>query len=182
MWALLHWSAGREPGCQFPTVQLSATPMEAGEPGEMLRRHVSFGMAIIVVALVAIHVSRAEDLPTLHDRVITTLYGPAYRQLFLGERSVPDWIKEYNSTLIEEYNSTLKGKETPGLRMYFDGALFERYKVCDPRKCDNSYLVVLFTPGGGEAWAVSVSDGQQQFVGHPDAVTQQHLIAAEKQP
>ena len=140
----------------------------------MPRRTMIFGLAIIVVSLSAIHVSRAEDLPTLHDRVVTTLYGPAYRRLFLGERSVPAWVKEYNSTS--------KGMEAPGLRVYFNGAFFERYKVCDPRNCDNSYLVVLFTPGGREAWAVYVSDDQQQFFGHPDAVTQQHLISAEKQP
>ena len=131
-------------------------------------------LAIIVVALSAIHLSRAEDLPTLHDRVATTLYGPAYRQLFLGEKSVPPWMKEYNSTL--------KGKESPGERVYFNGAFFERYKVCDPRNCDGAYLIVLFTPGGRQAWAVSVSDGQQRFLGYPDAATQQHLIAAEKQP
>jgi hypothetical protein len=140
----------------------------------MPRKTMIFVLAIIVVSLSSIHVSIAEDLPTLRDRIVTTLYGPAYRQLFLGERAVPAWIKEYNSTSA--------GVEAPGLRVYFNGAFFERYKVCDPRKCDNSYLVVLFTPGGREAWAVSVSDGQQQFFGRPDAVTQQHLISAEKQP
>jgi Inhibitor of vertebrate lysozyme (Ivy) len=148
-------------------------PLDAGEPGEMPLRIAISVLAIIVVALSAIRESRAEDLPTLHDRVATTLYGPAYRQLFLGQKSIPAWIKEYNSTL--------KGTESPGMRVYFDGALFERYKVCDPRKCDSSYLVVLFTPGGREAWAVSHSDGQQQLYGYPDAVTRQHLLAAEKQ-
>jgi hypothetical protein len=140
----------------------------------MPRRCAIFVSAVIVVTLSSDHASRAEDLPTLHDRVVTTLYGPAYRQLFLGQRSIPAWLKEYNSTL--------KGMEAPGLRMYFDGEFFERYKVCDPNKCDGSSLVVLFTPGGREAWAISVSDGQQQFFGYPDAVTQQHLIASEKPP
>ena len=64
-----------------------------------------------VILLSATRASRAEDLPTLHERIATTLYGPAYRQLFLGERSVPVWIKAYNSTS--------KGVETPGLRVYF---------------------------------------------------------------
>jgi hypothetical protein len=137
----------------------------------MPRVSVIFALTIAVL-LSATHAVRAEDLPTLHDRVATTLYGPAYRLLFLGERSVPDWIKAYNSTL--------KGTETPGERVYFDGAFFERYKICDPGRCDSNFMVVLFTPGGREAWAVAVSNGEQQFFGHPDAVTQQHLVSVEK--
>ena len=140
----------------------------------MPRRTMMFGMAIIVILLSSSHGLIAEDLPTLHDRVVTTLYGPAYRQLFLGEKTIPARIKQYNSTL--------KATESPGLRVYFNGAFFERYKVCDPHKCDDSSMVVLFTPGERQASAVAVSEGQQQFFGHPDAVTRQHLISAEKQP
>lgn len=131
-------------------------------------------VSAIVILLSATRALRAEDLPTLHDRIVATLYGPAYRQLFLGERSVPGWVKAYNSTL--------KGVETPGLREYFNGAFFERYKICDPDGCDSNYLVVLFTPGGREAWAVAVSNDARQFFGHPDPVTQQYLVSAEKQP
>jgi hypothetical protein len=140
----------------------------------MLRRSVIFKWTMSAIAFSAIHRSRAEDLPTLHDRVITVLYGPAYRQLFLGERSIPEWIKRYNSTL--------DGNDAPGLRVYFGGALFERYKVCDPHNCNSSFMIVLFTPGGREAWAIAISDGQQRFFGHPDAVTQQHLVSAEQPP
>ena len=129
--------------------------------------------ALAVVALLAAtHALRAEDLPSLHDRIVTTLYGPAYRRLFLGERSVPAWIKAYNSTL--------KGTENPGMRVYFNGAMFERYKICDSAQCDSNFLVVLYTPGGRDAWAVAVSNNEQQFFGHPDAVTQQHLVSVEK--
>jgi hypothetical protein len=140
----------------------------------MRRRAMIFSIALLLILLSINHRSNAEDLPTLHDRVITTLYGPGYRQLFLGQKSVPAWIRQYNATL--------KGTETPGLRVYFDGAFFERYKICDPAKCDDTYMIVLFTPGGREAWAVAVSGGQQQFFGYPDPVMQRHLIAAEKQP
>ena len=129
-------------------------------------------VSAIVILLSATGALRAEDLPTLQDRIVTTLYGPAYRLLFLGERSVPVWIRAYNSTL--------KGAEMPGLREYFNGVFFERYKICDPDRCDSNYLVVLFTPGGREAWAVAVSNDERQFFGHPDPVTQQHLVSAEK--
>ena len=113
-----------------------------------------------VILLSATRASRAEDLPTLHERIATTLYGPAYRQLFLGERSVPVWIKAYNSTS--------KGVGTPGLRVYFKGAFFERYKICDPARCDSDYMVVLFTPGGRHAWAVAFSSDERKLFGHPE--------------
>jgi hypothetical protein len=167
------WSKAACPARPDTATRTPVSP-ETRKSEAMLRRRVIFNLTLIAVTLSAICGSRAEDLPTLHDRVVTTLYGPAYRLLFLGERAIPAWIKQYNSNH--------DAKETPGLRVYFDGAFFERYKVCDPHQCDASFMVVLFTPGGREAWAVSVSDGQQQFFGHPDAVTQQRLIAVETQP
>jgi hypothetical protein len=114
------------------------------------------------------------DFPYLHDRTESTLYGPAYRALFQGNAAVPAWI--------QAYNSTSKGIETPGSRVFYDDTLFEKYKVCAPQSCDMGYLVVLFLPGGSQAWAISILDGKQQFFGNPDPATKQNLIAAAKQP
>jgi hypothetical protein len=114
------------------------------------------------------------DFPYLHDRTASTLYGPAYRALFQGNAAVPAWI--------QAYNATSKGIETPGSRVFYDDTLFEKYKVCASQSCDTGYLVVLFLPGGRQAWAISILDGKQQFFGDPDPVTEQYLIAAAKQP
>lgn len=114
------------------------------------------------------------DFPYLHDRTASILYGPAYRALFQGKVPVPAWI--------QAYNATSKGIETPGSRVFYNDTLFEKYKVCAPQSCDAGYLVVLFLPGGRQAWAISILDGKQQFFGNPDPVTKQCLIEAAKQP
>ena len=95
--------------------------------------------------------------------------------LFEDAPTVPPWLKTYNSTQ--------NGVEMPGTRVFLDGNLFERYKVCETQNCNGAYIVVLFTPGGRQAWAISVLDGQPPvFFGHPDPATQKVLISAAKKP
>jgi hypothetical protein len=142
--------------------------------GGMVPTALTFVIGVILFSLSPLRPSLA-DLPHLHERTASILYGPAYRALFADAPSIPTWI--------QTYNSTLNGVELPGARVFLDGNLFERYKVCENRNCNGAYIVVLFTPGGRQAWAISMLDDQPPvFFGHPDPVVQKVLISATKQP
>jgi hypothetical protein len=142
--------------------------------GGMVPTALTFVIGIILFSLSPLRPSLA-DLPYLHERTASILYGPAYRALFEDAPSVPAWL--------QTYNLTQNGVETPGTRVFVDGDLFERYKVCETQSCNGAYIVVLFTPGGRQAWAISVNDGQPPvFFGHPDPVIQKVLISATKKP
>ena len=106
----------------------------------------AFSIVLSLMSFFPAHEAFA-DLPYLHERTASVLYGPAYRALFQDERSIPSWI--------QDYNSILKGVEKPGERVFLKGRLFERYKICQSDSCNGHYLIVLFTPGGREAWAAS---------------------------
>jgi len=142
--------------------------------GGMLRTTLTFVIEGMLFSLLPFSASLA-DLPYLHERTASILYGPAYRALFEDAPTVPPWLTTYNSTQ--------NGVEMPGTRVFLDGNLFERYKVCETQNCNGAYIVVLFTPGGRQAWAISVLDGQPPvFFGHPDPATQKVLISAAKKP
>jgi hypothetical protein len=142
--------------------------------GGTLRTMLIFVIEGTLFSLLALSASFA-DLPYLHDRTASILYGPAYRALFEDAPTVPSWLKTYNSTQ--------NGVEMPGTRVFLDGSLFERYKVCETQDCNGAYIVVLFTPGGRQAWAISVLDGQPPvFFGHPDPAIKKVLISAVKKP
>jgi hypothetical protein len=115
--------------------------------GGMLRTTLAFAIGGTLFSLLPFRASLA-DLPYLHERTASILYGPAYRALFEDAPSVPTWL--------QTYNSTQNGVELPGTRVFIDGDLFERYKVCETQNCNGAYIVVLFTPGGRQAWAISL--------------------------
>lgn len=140
----------------------------------MVRTALTTVIGAILFSLSPLRPSLA-DLPYLHERIASILYGPAYRALFADAPSIPTWI--------QTYNSTLNGVELSGTRVFLDGNLFERYKVCENRNYNTAYIVVLFTPGGRQAWAISMlGDQPPVFFGHPDPVVQKVLISATTQP
>jgi hypothetical protein len=136
----------------------------------------TLGIAVTAVTLSSLTFrASVADLPYLHERTSSILYGPAYQALFQDEPSVPTWI--------QAYNATLKGVEEPGTRDLFDGNLFERYKVCESPKCNVDFMVILFTPGGRQAWAISVLGSQPPaFFGHSDPTVQKYLVSAAEEP
>jgi len=55
-----------------------------------------------------------------------------------------------------------------GRVIMINGRKYEYYDVCEPHNCGTNWLHMLFTPNGGEAWALSVENQRQlRFRGNP---------------
>jgi hypothetical protein len=59
--------------------------------GGMVPTALTFVIGIILFSLSPLRPSLA-DLPYLHERTASILYGPAYRALFVDAPSIPTWI------------------------------------------------------------------------------------------
>lgn len=53
------------------------------------------------------------------------------------------------------------------------GSTYERFKICVPRpKCDDTTIVLIFTPNGAQAWAAFREKGIFSFLGNPSEAQQ----------
>ncbi len=113
----------------------------------------------------------AGDLPYLFDQMKVPNYGATLTALFDGDRATPSWFKGF-----------LKrgdGVATPGKSVTSGGKPYELYGVCQPHNCGGNFVYVLFTPGGGEAWALSMANGAHfHYYGHPSTAQRKTLQSA----
>ena len=128
--------------------------------------------AAAVVLGLAIPVAAAEELAYLYDVITKPAYKHSLTAIVAGQ-PLESWVKV-----------VLSGEEglgTPGKTVAAGGAGYELYDVCQPHNCGGNFFYVLFTSGGGQAWAVLTKDDRiVRFYGAPNAAQQKLLSDATK--
>ena len=128
--------------------------------------------AAAVVFGLAIPAAAAEELAYLYDVITKPAYKHSLTAIVAGQ-PLESWVK-----------GVLSGEEglgTPGKTVAAGGAGYELYDVCQPHNCGGNFFYVLFTSGGGQAWAVLTKDDRiVRFYGAPNAAQQRLLSDATK--
>ncbi len=129
--------------------------------------------ALVALLLLAVSPAFAADLVPLYEVVKKPAYRHSLDTIFKGETIEP-WV------------STLMGGDglaEPGKPRAIGGAQYELYWACKEHDCGDNTLNAVFTPGGGQAWAVLTKGGAVAHIyGHPDAAMKQALLDAAKKP
>jgi hypothetical protein len=129
---------------------------------------------LVLVGLIAFALGSAEaaELAYLWDIITKPAYKHSLNAIVAGQ-PVDPWVKG----LLTGDN----GVSAPGKDVTIRRAKFELYNACEPHNCGGNFLYVLFTPGGGQAWAVFTKEGKiVRYYGHPDAAKQLVLKNATK--
>jgi hypothetical protein len=120
----------------------------------------------------AISAATADELAYLGDVITRPAYKHAITAIVAGQ-PLESWVK-----------AVLGGDESlgaPGKTVTSGSAIYELYNVCQPHNCEGNFFYVLFTPGGGQAWALITKDGRfLRTYGNPNAVQQRILSDATK--
>ncbi len=119
-------------------------------------------------------------LPTLSEQLDTTLNGIAMYKTSLAiifgrgrSADVPSWMQHSSRY---SYLPSFSGVETNGETVTVGGETYELYSVCEPHDCHRNFLYVLFTSGGGTAWAVTAENSNiLKFYGDPNLDLQVYL-------
>ena len=115
----------------------------------------------------------AAELAYLWDIITKPAYKHAINSIVSGQPVEP-WVQ-----------GLLQGEDGvsgAGKTVVIGSTTFELYNACQPHNCGGNFLYVLFTPGGGQAWAVFTKDGKiVRYYGHPDMAKQRVLKSATPQ-
>lgn len=111
------------------------------------------------------------QLSTLTEQRKKPAYNAVFMTLFSGRFDVPSWLRE----------SGYGGVEFNGRVVVIGGAKYELFVVCKPHDCSGNFLHVLFTLGGGAAWALTTENGGNfRFYGNPDQGLQAFLTSESR--
>ena len=131
-----------------------------------------FGVLFGLLAF-ALGPASAAELAYLWDIITKPAYKHSLNTIVAGQ-PVDPWVK-----------GLLKGDDGvsgPGKDVTIGQSKFELYNACEPHNCGGNFLYVLFTPGGGQAWAVFTKEGKiVRYYGHPDSAKQRALKNATVQ-
>ncbi len=98
------------------------------------------------------------QLPYLFERLANPPYKATFDKLFQNKRNISLWFVGYINTR--------NGVDTPGKKIPFGTHVYEVYAVCQPHNCSNSFIHIVFVPGGMKAWALLTSEnGHYQLFG-----------------
>jgi len=101
---------------------------------------------------------QVNKLPYLFERLSNPLYKPTFDKLFQDKRNISLWFVGYINTR--------DGVDTPGKEITIGTHAYEVYAVCQPHNCPNSFIHIVFVPGGMKAWALLTSEnGHYQLFG-----------------
>jgi ankyrin repeat protein len=136
--------------------QVNVTNQEGKTPLDSSIGHLEIG------AYLKAHGATGEipvQLAVLTEQRRKPVYESAFLSLFSGRFDTPPWLSE----------SGYGGVESYGRMVTIEGTKYEYYSVCRPHDCYGNFLYVLFTPGGGTAWALTTENqGNFRFYGNPD--------------
>lgn len=121
---------------------------------------------LVLVGVIACALGSAEaaELAYLWDIITKPVYRHALNVIVAGQPVEP-WVK---GLLTGD-----DGVSGPGKDVTIGHTKFELYNACQPHNCGGNFLYVLFTPGGGQAWAVFTKDGKiVRYYGRPDTAKQ----------
>ncbi len=124
----------------------------------MLRR----GALLILLLFGSVSAARAEE-PYLFDLLKQQSYLSAWKAMLAGE-SVPKWVANYARTF--------DGPSSPAKEVSVGAETYTLGWVCKAHDCGDNQLYVLFSPGGGRAWGLLVTGGNEKWLGGPDAAIQ----------
>jgi hypothetical protein len=124
----------------------------------MLKRWV----LVILLLLGSVPVARA-DAPYLFDLLKQQSYLSAWKAMLAGE-SVPKWVASYAKTF--------DGPSSPAKTIWVGAESYTLGWVCKAHDCGDNQLYVLFSPGGGRAWGLLVTGGNEKWLGRPDPAIQ----------
>lgn len=130
-------------------------------------------LAMCGLIAIALGSAQAAGLSYLWDIIKKPAYKHSIDMIVAGQ-PVDPWVKGFLSGA--------DGVSGPGKNVTVGHAEYELYDVCQPHNCGGNFLYVLFTPGGGQAWAVFMKDGNiVRYYGHPDFAKQKVLSDATMQ-
>jgi hypothetical protein len=116
--------------------------------------------------------AKGAELAYLWDVITKPAYKQSLHAIVVGQPIDP-WVK---GLLAGD-----DGVSGPGKDVTIGRDKFELYNACQPHNCGGNFLYVLFTPGGGKAWAVFTKEGKiARYYGDPDAAKQLVLKDAAK--
>jgi hypothetical protein len=117
---------------------------------------------VILLLLGGVSFARA-DAPYLFDLLKQQNYLSAWKAMLAGE-SVPKWVANYAKTF--------DGPSSPAKTIWVGTESYTLGWVCKAHDCGDNQLYVLFSPGGGKAWGLLVTGGNEKWLGRPDAAIQ----------
>lgn len=127
-------------------------------------------VALFALIACALGSAEAAELAYLWDIITKPTYKHSLDVIVAGQ-PVDPWVK-----------GLLRGDDGvsgPGKDATIGRKKFELYNTCQPHNCGGNFLYVLFTPGGGQAWAVFTKDGNiVRYYGRPDSDKQRVLREA----
>ena len=130
------------------------------------------GLFATTVLLCLVISAAAAEEHYLYDVITKPAYKHSITAIVAGQ-PLESWVK-----------AVLSGEEgfgTPGKAVSAGGVSYELYDVCQPHNCGGNFFYVLFTPEGGQAWAVLTKDDRVlRFYGNPNAAQQRILTDATK--
>jgi hypothetical protein len=108
------------------------------------------------------------NAPYLFDLMKQPTYLAAWKGMVAGE-TVPPWVTTFGKTL--------NGTGTPVTQVSVGGVPYTLAWVCKPHDCGGNEVYVLFAPGGGQAWGLSISGGKRRWLGKPNAAIQAAILS-----
>ncbi|SDR49596.1 Inhibitor of vertebrate lysozyme (Ivy) [Rhizobiales bacterium GAS113] len=114
------------------------------------------------------------QLPYLFDQIKKPSYRASLSAIVGDTKILPPWVVGFLQTS--------NGVAAPGKAIQLGAGVFELYTVCQPHNCSGNFLYVLYSPGGGKAWALVTRDDQViALLGDASPDQTQALIAAQHQ-
>jgi Ankyrin repeats (3 copies)/Inhibitor of vertebrate lysozyme (Ivy) len=105
-------------------------------------------------------------LPSLDERRRDPAYNAVFLSLFNGRTGVPSWLS----------GTGYVGNGMVGRVVTIGDTKYELFVICKPHNCGGNFLHVLFTNGGGTAWALTTENGNNfRFFGSPNQELQAFL-------
>jgi hypothetical protein len=128
----------------------------------------------VVLAAAARPISVGDALPYLFEQMTKPTYRGALTAILNQAPPLPPWIASFVQTR--------NGTAMPGKLINIEGANFELYEVCEPHNCGGNFLYVIFSPGGGRAWALATKDYEAlALLGAPTPAQIQALQATARE-
>lgn len=132
---------------------------------------VRFLITVPVIFLLVSHGMAAT--PVEQDYLFHVIKNPVYRAawdaLFKGEREVPSWLVEWADKS--------SGPTSPCGKAVVNDVEYVVHTVCKAHECGDNLFIVLFAPGGKQAWGVLITESER-FFGNPDQLMQYALLDA----
>jgi hypothetical protein len=117
---------------------------------------------VILVLIGSVSALRAGEA-YLFDLLKQPSYLSAWKSMLAGE-NVPKWVANYAKTF--------DGPSSPAKEVSVGAETYTLGWVCKAHDCGDNQIYVLFAPGGGKAWGLLVTGGNEKWLGGPDAAIQ----------